>query len=305
MYAYALDPKVSLIKLARHHSLQSRQRRLQITLLFLTISVILLLFINFNLLSENDDSESVQSENVQLVDKKLKKIVEEKSAAVRSSLKKVSINSASTHDSSEKIEDVHLSKEKVPKHSAITHPEYIDLIKKKAQSLKSPYVKIHSSYDDVQKQLWQNLGPRPYEDDTIVWNTYHRWQSKNEIYPVSDIMMGQMMTALRYKKITDAKIYQSSGRSNGSQLKLLLQLGGKQDVIFIPKWHEVDKVLLGRCEGKGRFNAEIIAFYLGAILDMRWTPIAVGRKINLDKIYNRYADEPLKRIISVEVKGNR
>lgn len=37
--------------------------------------------------------------------------------------------------------------------------------------------------------------------------------------------------------------------------------------------------------GKDRHNSEIAAFYLGAILNLRWTPIAVGRKINLKSIH--------------------
>lgn len=110
--------------------------------------------------------------------------------------------------------------------------------------------------------------------------------------------MGQLLNALRSEDIVQAR-----NAPKGTQLKLLLQLAGKQKVIFKPKWYERDEVIEGPVySGKDRFNAEIVAFYLGAILNMRWTPIAVGRSINLKEIYETKADKLLRHTMSVDGK---
>lgn len=102
--------------------------------------------------------------------------------------------------------------------------------------------------------------------------------------------MGQLLEALRHEKIAAAR-----NAPRGTQLKLLLELNGKQKVIFKPKWYERDAVISGPVyAGKDRFNAEIVAFYLGAMLNMRWTPIAVGRRISLKEIYDKTADKVLR-----------
>lgn len=108
--------------------------------------------------------------------------------------------------------------------------------------------------------------------------------------------MGQLLKALRNEEIISAR-----NAPKGTQLKLLLHLAGKQKVIFKPKWYERDEVVDGPVySGKDRFNAEIVGFYLGAILDMRWTPVAVGRKINLKEIYDHKADKLLRSTMTVD-----
>lgn len=110
--------------------------------------------------------------------------------------------------------------------------------------------------------------------------------------------MGQLLNALRNEDIISAR-----NAPKGTQLKLLLTLSGKQKVIFKPKWYERNEVIDGPVySGKDRFNAEIIGFYLGAILDMRWTPVAVGRKINLKEIYEHKADKLLRSTMTVDGK---
>lgn len=108
--------------------------------------------------------------------------------------------------------------------------------------------------------------------------------------------MGQLLNALRNEEIISAR-----NAPKGTQLKLLLQLNGKQKVIFKPKWYERNEIIDGPVySGKDRFNAEIIGFYLGAILDMRWTPVAVGRQINLHDIYEHKADKILRSTMTVD-----
>lgn len=105
--------------------------------------------------------------------------------------------------------------------------------------------------------------------------------------------MGQVLKALRTEPILTAR-----NAPRGTQLKLLLTLGGKQKVIFKPKWYEREEVITGVVySGKDRHRAEIYAFYLGAVLNMRWTPIAVGRKLNMVTILEK-ADKDLRETIT-------
>lgn len=63
-------------------------------------------------------------------------------------------------------------------------------------------------------------------------------------------------------------------------------LSGNQTVVFKPKWYTRDTTIEGTVyAGKDRFNSEIFAFYLGAVLELNWTPIAVGRKFNSNDIF--------------------
>ena len=80
----------------------------------------------------------------------------------------------------------------------------------------------------------------------------------------------------------------------GTQLKLLIKLGGAQYVLFKPKWYQRDAIIAGNVySGKDRHNSEIVGFHLGALLEMRWTPIAVGRRISMGEIYEK-ADDDLR-----------
>lgn len=106
--------------------------------------------------------------------------------------------------------------------------------------------------------------------------------------------MGQLIQALKAEQIVSAK-----NSPKGTQLKLLLTLDGNQKVIFKPKWYERNAVIDGPVySGKDRFNAEIFGFYLGSLLNMRWTPAVVGRKLNMKEIYDK-ADKSLQRTMTV------
>lgn len=72
----------------------------------------------------------------------------------------------------------------------------------------------------------------------------------------------------------------------GTQLKLQLLLAGNQTFVFKPKWYERTTVIEGSVyAGKDRFNSEILAFYLGAVLQLNWTPIAVGRRFDARELH--------------------
>lgn len=107
--------------------------------------------------------------------------------------------------------------------------------------------------------------------------------------------MGQVLFAMQNAEII--KVYNSQ---RGTQLKLVLKLEGGQQVLWKPGWYTRDRTIEGPVySGKDRHNSEIIAFYLGAILNLRWTPIATGRKLNMKEIYEK-ADPVLKETMIVK-----
>lgn len=93
--------------------------------------------------------------------------------------------------------------------------------------------------------------------------------------------MGEVIYGLQ-----NADLIKVNVNRRGTQLKLLMTFTGNQSVIFKPQWYARDQVIEGAVyNGNDRHNAEIFAFYLGAILRLPWTPIAVGRQFDLRNIY--------------------
>lgn len=106
--------------------------------------------------------------------------------------------------------------------------------------------------------------------------------------------MGELIRALQTEEIN--RVYNSH---RGTQLKLVLKLANGQPALFKPGWYDRDTIIEGTIySGKDRHNSEIISFFLGAVLNLRWTPIAVGRRINLFEVYQK-ADDELKSTMLV------
>lgn len=115
----------------------------------------------------------------------------------------------------------------------------------------------------------------------------------NEVYP-ERTALGQIIRALQTEDFV--KVYNSN---RGTQLKLVLKLRHNQPVLFKPAWYDRDVIIEGPVySGKDRHTSEIVAFYLGAVLNFRWTPIAVGRRISLSEVYKK-ADSDLKATMVV------
>lgn len=108
-----------------------------------------------------------------------------------------------------------------------------------------------------------------------------QWPEGNRIYPLYEPLVGEIIKVIQLVDILKVDI-----SPKGTQLKLEMLLAGNQTVVFKPKWYARDTIITGSVySGKDRFNSEILAFYLGAILQFNWTPIAVGRKFNVKDIY--------------------
>lgn len=115
----------------------------------------------------------------------------------------------------------------------------------------------------------------------------------NEVYPQHSPMMCQILKALQETPLLSA---QNSRR--GTQLKLNVTVEGNQTVFFKPAWYRRNRVIEGEIySGKDRHNSEVAAFFLGAILNLRWTPIVVGRTVSLQDVWN-IADNELQETMS-------
>ncbi|XP_037943615.1 glycosaminoglycan xylosylkinase homolog, partial [Teleopsis dalmanni] len=135
---------------------------------------------------------------------------------------------------------------------------------------------------------------------TVLWDIANWWPRENEIYPLYDSSMGQLLQTLHLEPITKV-----TNLAKGTQLKLLVKLANQQKVIFKPQWYERGEIIEGPVySGKDRHAAEVYAFYLGAVLDFRWTPIVVGRVINLKTdIYNN-GDNELQNTMTITTSDN-
>lgn len=91
----------------------------------------------------------------------------------------------------------------------------------------------------------------------------------------------------------DVPLVAATNSRRGTQLKLNFLVEGNQTVYFKPAWYLRERVIEGPVySGKDRHNSEIVAFYLGALLNLRWTPVAVGRVVNMKEIW-KIADKDL------------
>lgn len=125
-----------------------------------------------------------------------------------------------------------------------------------------------------------------------------KWVQANEVYPQYDSSMCKVLKALQNVPITAA-----ANSHKGTQLKLSLLVEGNQTVFFKPAWYARSRVIDGPVySGKDRHNSEIVAFYLGALLNLRWTPLVVGRTINLKKIW-KIGDRELQESIFVKSRS--
>lgn len=99
------------------------------------------------------------------------------------------------------------------------------------------------------------------------------------------------------KAIREVPIIFAQNARRGTQLKLSLTVEGNKTIYYKPAWYSRSEVVEGEVyAGKDRHNSEILAFYLGAVLNLRWTSIAVGRWINIREIFD-VADKDLRETI--------
>jgi glycosaminoglycan xylosylkinase len=104
------------------------------------------------------------------------------------------------------------------------------------------------------------------------------------------------------KALQEVPLVAAMNSRKGTQLKLNLLVEGNQTVYFKPAWYSRERIIDGPVySGKDRHNSEIVAFYLGALMGLRWTPIAVGRAVSLKEIW-KIGDKELQDSMFVKRK---
>ncbi|XP_055522711.1 glycosaminoglycan xylosylkinase homolog [Wyeomyia smithii] len=163
------------------------------------------------------------------------------------------------------------------------------VIESRIPKLKTAFKNKNPRYYPVKRGLLRSFSASTSFNLSTVWKIASSWPHENEIYPQKDEKIGKVIRALQ-----EAEILAARNTPRGTQLKLLFDLAGKQTVLFKPSWYSRNTTIDGLVySGKDRHNSEIVAFHLAAILNLRWTPIVVGRRISLLEIY-RLADQELK-----------
>ncbi|KAH9496930.1 Glycosaminoglycan xylosylkinase, partial [Bulinus truncatus] len=111
------------------------------------------------------------------------------------------------------------------------------------------------------------------------WDVAAKWVEPRQIHPENAKEMGVILKSMSQGAITSVDFGQK-----GTQLKLTFLIDDVQKVIFKPAWYPRDYIVTGTpYSGRDRHNAEIAAFYLGSLLGLRRTPLAVGRRISIEK----------------------
>ncbi|XP_055618234.1 glycosaminoglycan xylosylkinase homolog isoform X2 [Toxorhynchites rutilus septentrionalis] len=161
-------------------------------------------------------------------------------------------------------------------------------VEAKVAKLKPVFKNKNPRYVPVKRGLRRSFEARNYNISS-VWRIANSWPSRNEIFPQKDERIGKTIKALQ-----EADVLKTRNTPRGTQLKLIFELAGGQLAIFKPSWYERNTTIDGQVySGKDRHNSEIVAFHLAAVLNLRWTPIVVGRRISLVEVY-RLADDELQ-----------
>ncbi|KAH3792069.1 glycosaminoglycan xylosylkinase-like [Dreissena polymorpha] len=125
--------------------------------------------------------------------------------------------------------------------------------------------------------------------DNSPWTVAANWFSNRTVLPSHSPELGGVLRSLATREVTHADV-----GFKGTQLKLLLVLQGGQRVAFKPEWFKRDDIIEGPpYAGADRHNGEIAAFHLSRLLELRRTPLTVGRVLNLEKEVKPVATETL------------
>ncbi|XP_057371540.1 glycosaminoglycan xylosylkinase-like [Daphnia carinata] len=145
------------------------------------------------------------------------------------------------------------------------------------------------SLSSVMNKLQRELKSRGKKAADIL-SLSAKWVSPSLLIPSFTPELGDMI-----KYLQTAPIIRASIPHVGTQLKVMLTLEGGQKALLKPQWYNREHRINGPdvYSGADRHNGEIIGFYLSLLLDLRRTPVAVGRMINLTSEILANADSDL------------
>ncbi|XP_055386967.1 glycosaminoglycan xylosylkinase homolog [Condylostylus longicornis] len=163
--------------------------------------------------------------------------------------------------------------------------------------LEPQFLNVNPRFSKLRLKLITNFKYSDYNHS--IWDVPKNWISyKHGLYNPDDSSIGKLLKALKFEPILKV-----SNALKGTQLKLLLHLNSSQKVLFKPQWYSKETVIEGPVySGKDRHSAEIYSFYLGAVLNISWMPLVVGRKINLQEVYQK-GDLLLKKTMFIKATG--
>lgn len=169
------------------------------------------------------------------------------------------------------------------------------------QLLKLPrvYRAKNPNFLPIQLSLIQSFNSSETIIPQLLWQTVENWDDNESLYPDKNGMLGHILRAMQTSPIVLA-----DNAPKGTQLKLLLEIEGKQKLLFKPKRYNLTDVIPGVVySGFDRHNSEVFAYYLAVILNMKWISPSMIRKINIDRDIIPNATPGLKRTTVKNANG--
>ncbi|XP_047506670.1 glycosaminoglycan xylosylkinase homolog isoform X1 [Pieris napi] len=168
--------------------------------------------------------------------------------------------------------------------------------------LPNQYKNKNSKFMPIQKKLINSFNTSRVTNPAHAQHTWvevDNWVSNISLFPHEDGIGGKMLHALQSTPIALV-----DNAPKGTQLKLLLLLEGNQKLYFKPKRYNLEHVINGKIyAGFDRHNSEVFAYYLAMVLNFKWIPPSVIRKVHLDNDILPVATSGLRKTMSKNSKG--
>ncbi|XP_047506716.1 glycosaminoglycan xylosylkinase homolog isoform X6 [Pieris napi] len=168
--------------------------------------------------------------------------------------------------------------------------------------LPNQYKNKNSKFMPIQKKLINSFNTSRVTNPAHAQHTWvevDNWVSNISLFPHEDGIGGKMLHALQSTPIALV-----DNAPKGTQLKLLLLLEGNQKLYFKPKRYNLEHVINGKIyAGFDRHNSEVFAYYLAMVLNFKWIPPSVIRKVHLDNDILPVATSGLRKTMLKNSKG--
>ncbi|CAK1540174.1 unnamed protein product [Leptosia nina] len=166
--------------------------------------------------------------------------------------------------------------------------------------LPSQYKTKNSKFLSIQKKLINSFNSTRNANPATIWVEAENWISNTSLYPQENGMGGKILHALQASQIALV-----DNAPKGTQLKLLLLMEGNQKVYFKPRRYNLDHVINGNIyAGFDRHNSEVFAYYLAMVLNFKWIPPSVIRRVHLHKDIIPVATSGLRKTMVKNDKGS-
>ncbi|XP_052747379.1 glycosaminoglycan xylosylkinase homolog isoform X2 [Bicyclus anynana] len=166
--------------------------------------------------------------------------------------------------------------------------------------LPSNYKIKNPKFLPIQNNLLASFNSSHNINNQDVWSETENWSSEESLFPHTNGAPGRILQAIQTSQIALV-----DNAPKGTQLKLLLLLEGKQKIYFKPKRYDLDHVIIGNIYGGfDRHNSEVFAYYLAMVLNFRWIPPSVIRRIHIHKDIMPVATAGLKRTMVKNESGS-